>query len=199
MVKNFLKKISYSLRIGIIGKKKSIETVFFEGLKITAIKSKTSDEDYEFLVVFKQIPIKIKIFIAEKMEELISNFNKIKKLDVIILPINLNEPASLQTITKQLIDEFNELFSFQGLSILVGVDFENIFNRSSYKKFRISRYQLEKITKDLNLIYCFEIINNDSDINEIYNTIFTEFMIRFQYSNPELFDVAKDYGKKLLS
>jgi len=199
LVKNFLKKISYSLRIGIIGKKKSIETVFFEGLKITAIKSKTSDEDYEFLVVFKQIPIKIKIFIAEKMEELISNFNKIKKLDVIILPINLNEPASLQTITKQLIDEFNELFSFQGLSILVGVDFENIFNRSSYKKFRISRYQLEKITKDLNLIYCFEIINNDSDINEIYNTIFTEFMIRFQYSNPELFDVAKDYGKKLLS
>ncbi|MFW9902149.1 MAG: hypothetical protein ACFFDY_12865 [Candidatus Thorarchaeota archaeon] len=194
-----MKKISYTLRIGIIGKKKTIEPVFFERLKITAIKSKISDEDYEFLVVFKQIPIKIKIFIAEKIEELIFNFNKIKKLDVIILPINLNEPASLQTITKQLVDEFNELFSFQGLSILVGVDFENIFNRSTSAKFRISRYQLEKITKDLNLIYCFEIINNNSDINEIYNTIFTEFMIRFQYSNPELFDVAKDYGKKLLS
>ncbi|MFX1570167.1 MAG: hypothetical protein ACFFCV_17555 [Promethearchaeota archaeon] len=194
-----MKKISYSVRIGIIGKKKNIEAIFFEGLKLTAIKSKITNEDYEFFIVFKQIPIKIRIFIAEKIEDLVDHFDKIQKLDVLIIPLNLNEPASLQTITKQLVDEFNEVFSFQGLSILVGVDFENVFNRSSSKKFKVSRYQLEKITKDLNLIYCFEIINNNSDINEIYNTIFTEFIIRFQYSNPELFEIAKNYGKKLLS
>ncbi len=198
MVKEFLKKISYSLRIGIVGKKQSIETIFFEGLRITAIESKISDEDYEFFIVYKQIPIKIKIFIAKKIEDLIYNFEKIQNLDVIILPLNLYEPASLQTITKSILQEFNETFAFQGLSILVGVDFENIFNRSSSKRHKVSRYQLEKVTKDLNLIYCYEIINNNSDINEIYNTIFEDFMIRFQYSNPQLFETAKDYGKKLL-
>ena len=193
-----MKKISYSLRIGIVGKKKIIETIFFEGLRITAIESNISDEYYEFLIVYKQIPIKIRVFVAEKIEDLIYNFEKIQNLDIIILPLNLYEPASLQTITKSLLQEFNETFAFQGLSFLVGVDFENIFNRSSSKRFKVSRYQLEKVTKDLNLIYCFEIINNNSDINEIYNTIFEDFVIRFQYSNPELFEAAKNYGKKLL-
>ena len=95
-------------------------------------------------------------------------------------------------------EEFCETYSFQGLSILVGVDIENIFDRSPSEKVKISRYQLEKITKDLKLIYCFEIINNDSDINEIYHTIFKDFLIRFQYSNPDLYKAARDYGKKLM-
>ena len=197
MERNFLKKISYRLRIGIIGKKKIIEPIFLEGLRITAIESKISNENYDFLIIFKHIPIKIRVFIAENIENLIYNFDKIEKLDVLILPINLYETASLQTITKSLLEEFSETFSFQGLSILVGVDYENIFNMSPSNKLKISRYQLEKITKDLKLIYCIEIINNDNDINEIYHTIFKDFILRFQYSNPELFKHAKNYGKKL--
>jgi len=194
-----LKKISYSLRIGIIGKKESIKDIFFESLKISAIESNIYDDKYEFFIVFKQIPIKIKIFIADTLEDLIYNFEKVQKLDTIIITLNLYEPASLNTLTKGLLGEFNETFSFQGISILVGMDIENIFNGSPSKNFKISRYQLERITRDLKLIYCFEIINNDSDIHEIYNTILDDFMIRFQYSSPELFETAKNYGKKLMS
>lgn len=192
-----MKKISYSLRIGIIGKKESIEEIFIESLKISAIESNISVDNYELLIVFKQIPIKIKIFIAEKLEDLMYDFDKIQKLDVIILPLNLYEPASLKTITKRLLEEFKETFSFQGVSILVGMDIETVFNRSPSKNFKISRYQLEKITKDLNLIYCFEIINNSSDINEIFNTILDDFIIRFQYLSPELFEAAREYGKRI--
>jgi len=173
-----LKKISYSLRIGIIGKKESIKDIFFESLKISAIESNIYDDKYEFFIVFKQIPIKIKIFIADTLEDLIYNFEKVQKLDTIIITLNLYEPASLNTLTKGLLGEFNETFSFQGISILVGMDIENIFNGSPSKNFKISRYQLERITRDLKLIYCFEIINNDSDIHEIYNTILDDFMIR---------------------
>ncbi len=194
-----MKKISYSLRIGIIGKKESIKDIFFESLKISAIESNIYDDKYEFFIVFKQIPIKIKIFIADTLEDLIYNFEKVQKLDTIIITLNLYEPASLNTLTKGLLGEFNETFSFQGISILVGMDIENIFNGSPSKNFKISRYQLERITRDLKLIYCFEIINNDSDIHEIYNTILDDFMIRFQYSSPELFETAKNYGKKLMS
>jgi len=197
--RDFLKKISYSLRMGIIGKKEFIEETFIESLKVFTIESNISVDKYELLIVFKEIPIKIRIYIAEKLENLIYNFEKIQKLDVILITLNLYEPASLKAITKGLLKEFNEIFSFQGLSILVGMDNETLFNRSRSKNFKISRYQLEKITKDLKLIYCFEIINKNSDVNEIYNTILDDFKIRFQYSSPELFEAARDYGKKLVS
>ncbi|MFX0001567.1 MAG: hypothetical protein ACFE9Q_14950 [Candidatus Hodarchaeota archaeon] len=194
-----MKKISYSLRIAIIGNIKSLEEIFFESLKKLAIDFNLSTNNYECLIVFKQIPIKIKIFIAEKLEDLIYKFEKIQKLDVIILSLNLYDPDSLTNITKPLLKEFNETYSFQGLSILVGMDIRNIFNISTLKDYKISRYQLEKISKNLNLIYCFEIFNKSNDIAEIYNTIMDDFMIRFQYSNPELFEAAKNYGKKLVS
>ncbi len=185
--------------MGIIGKKEFIEETFIESLKVFTIESNISVDKYELLIVFKEIPIKIRIYIAEKLENLIYNFEKIQKLDVILITLNLYEPASLKAITKGLLKEFNEIFSFQGLSILVGMDNETLFNRSRSKNFKISRYQLEKITKDLKLIYCFEIINKNSDVNEIYNTILDDFKIRFQYSTPELFEAARDYGKKLVS
>lgn len=193
-----MKKISYSLRIGIIGKKKTIKEIFFESLSTSAIKSSPSDDNYEFLIVFKQIPIKVKIFLSENLDDLIYNFENIQKLDVIILTLNLYEPDSLNTINKHLLEEFIETFSFQGTSILVGMDVKHIFNKSTSRKFKISRFQLEKTTKDLNIIYCFEIFNKNKDINEIYNTIFNDFILRFQYSSPELFETAKDYGKRLL-
>jgi len=186
------------LRIGFIGKKEFIEEIFIESLKRSAIESNISDDKYEFLILFDQIPIKMKIFITKTLENLIYNFEKIQNLDVIIFPLNLYEPTSLNTITKGLLEEFNETFSFQGLSILVGMDIGNLFNGSASKNFKISRYQLEKITKDLKLIYCFELTNKNSDINEIYNTIFNEFKIRFQYSSPELFEAAKEYGNYLI-
>ena len=198
MERNFLKKISYSLRIGVIGNIESIREIFFEGLSTSAIKSSISDNNYEFLIVFKQIPIKIKIFLTENLESLINNFEKIQKLDVIILTLNLYDPNSLNTLNKYLVEDFNETFLFQGLSVLVGMDIERIFKGSPSKRFKISRFQLKKTTKDLGLIYCFEIFNKSKDVNEIYNTLFNDFILRFQYSNPDLFETAKDYGKKLL-
>ncbi|MFX1502323.1 MAG: hypothetical protein ACFFDH_15290 [Promethearchaeota archaeon] len=192
-----MKKISYSLRIGIIGDKELIKEIFLESLSKSALESNLFDDNYEFLIVFKQIPIKIKIFFAESLENLIINFEKVQNLDVLFITLNLYNPISLDNIKKHILDEFNERFSFQGLSFLVGMDIQHIFNQSSTKNFKISRFQLEKKTKDLNLIYCFEIFNKNKDINEIYNTLLNDFILRFQYLNHELFETAKEYGKKL--
>ncbi|MFW9990284.1 MAG: hypothetical protein ACFFC3_16710 [Candidatus Odinarchaeota archaeon] len=194
-----MKKISYSLRIGIIGNKEYLNEIFFDNLKSSAIKFNLSDDNYEVLIVFKQIPIKIKIYTYEKIDNLIYDFDNVKKIDAIILTLDLYEPDSLKIINKLSVDEFNQSFAFQGLSILVGLNIEQILNKPTSKKFKISRFQLEKITKDLNFIYCFEIFNKNRDVNEIYNTIFNDFILRFQYSNPDLFETAKEYGKSLLS
>ncbi|MFX1553971.1 MAG: hypothetical protein ACFFBV_08595, partial [Promethearchaeota archaeon] len=190
--------ISYSLRIGIIGNNASIREIFVDKLSRSAVMSELSDDNYEFLIVFKQIPIKIKIFFAENLDDLISNFEQINKLDALIITLNLYEPESINTINKHLMQEFIETFSFQGISVLVGMDIVQIFSSTPPKNFKMSRFQLEKTTKDLNLIYCFEIFNKNRDINEIYNTILNDFILRFQFSSPELFETAKDYGKKLL-
>ncbi len=199
MERKFLKKISYSLRIGIIGNREQLKEIFLESLTNSTIKSNLSDDYSEFLIVFKQIPVKIKIYLHENLENLIYDFENIQKLDVIILTLDLYKPDSLSIINKLLIEKFNEMFSFQGLSFLVGMNIEHIFSKTPSKKFKISRFQLEKKTKDLNFIYCFEIFNKNGDVNEIYNTILNDFIIRFQYSSPELFETAKEYGKRLLS
>ncbi|MFX0002649.1 MAG: hypothetical protein ACFE9C_07605 [Candidatus Hodarchaeota archaeon] len=194
-----MKKISYNLRIGIIGNPKHIKEIFLESLNNKVIESSFSNNSYECLLVFKQIPIKINVFITDTLKAIIEKFESIQKLDILILTLNLYDKNSLNTINKQLVEEFYETFLFQGLSVLVGMDIEQLLKNSPSKSFKISRFKLEKTTKDLNLIYCFEIFNKDTDLNEIYNTIFNDFILRFQYSNPELFEMAKEYGKQLLS
>ena len=192
-----LKKISYSLRIGIVGSKELSKKIFLESLHTTAIDSDLSNDKLEFLLVYKNIPIKFKVFLAVRLEDLIYNFDKIEKLDVLILTLDLYESDSINYYNKALVEEFSEVLSFQGLSVLVGMNIEQILNNSPSKSLKISRFHLEKLTRELNLIYCYEIYNNNKDISEIYDQILDDFIFRFQYSSPDLFEKAKIYGKHL--
>jgi len=194
-----LKKITYSLRIGFIGNKQSTQKVFLDNLRRYAISSITQKEFLEFLIVFNEIPINIKTFLAEDLDEMAYNFDNIEKLDVIIFIVNLFESDSLNMIDGKDIQDFIELFSFQGITILVGFDIEQLFKKRMVNKFKISRFHLEKKAKDLDFFYCYEIYNNEEDVSDIYNKIFKEFLFRFQYSSSkELWYAAKNYGKELL-
>ncbi|KKM15338.1 hypothetical protein LCGC14_1697120 [marine sediment metagenome] len=184
--------------MGIVGSKEITKKIFLETLCNSSIDPSLSDDKHEFLIVFQQIPIRIKVFLAVRLEDLIYDFNKIKQLDVLILTLDLHELDSINYYNKALIQEFNDALSFQGLSVLVGMNIEQIFNKATLKNSRISRFHMEKLTKDLNMIYCFEIYNNSKDITEIYDKILNEFIFRFQYSNHDLFEKAKVYGKLLL-
>jgi len=186
------------LRIGIVGNKDYNKEIFLGGILQFAINITSSESYSDFLVVVEDIPIKIKVFMVQNLEELITNFNKIEKLDVIILTVNLFDPKSIYQYYKDILEEFNEIYYFQGVSILIGVDTEHIFKKQPSKNQRISRYSLEEITKYLNLIYCYEIYNKNEDIIEIYKKIFNDFIFRFRYSSPELFEQAQLYGKSLV-
>lgn len=186
------------MRIGIVGNKDYNKEIFLGGILQFAINITSSESYSDFLVVVEDIPIKIKVFMVQNLEELITNFNKIEKLDVIILTVNLFDPKSIYQYYKDILEEFNEIYYFQGVSILIGVDTEHIFKKQPSKNQRISRYSLEEITKYLNLIYCYEIYNKNEDIIEIYKKIFNDFIFRFRYSSPELFEQAKLYGKSLM-
>ena len=138
------------------------------------------------------------MFLAENLEELINKFNQIEQLDVLILTVNLFDTKTIYQYNKDIVEEFNEIYYFQGISILVGIDLDQIFKNKPSKNLRISRFNLEEITRYLNLIYCYEINSKKEDILEIYRKIFNDFIFRYRYSNPELFEQAQLYGKSLM-
>lgn len=193
-----MKKISYNLRIGIVGNKNYHEEVFLDNIKDFAIAFNIMSPYSDFFLIYKQIPIKVKIFSAETLEEVINNFDEIEKLDVIILTVNLTDINSINQYFKNIMEEFNELYYFQGISILVGIDIAQIFKEKILKDIRVSRYSLKDMASYLNLIYCYEIYNITGDVIEIYKKIFDDFVFRFSYSSPELFEQAKNYGNSLL-
>ena len=193
-----MKKVIYNLRIGIVGNKDYHEVVFLDNIKDFAIDSKILEKYSEFFLVFKQIPIKVKIFSAETLEEIINNFDEIEKLDVIILTVNLGDTTSMYQYYKNNVEDFNETYYFQGISFLVGIDTSQIFKEKALKNIRVSRYSLKDMASYLNLIYCYEIYNKIGDVIEIYKKIFNDFVFRFQYSSIELFEQAKKYGNTLL-
>jgi len=185
------------LRIGIVGNKDYNKDIFYDNLRDFAIETKISEEFSEFFIIFKQIPIKLKIFLAVNLEEIINKFDRIEKLDAIILTIDVSDTKSINQYYKNLIEEFNDIYYFQGVSILVGIDISQIFKKKASKNIRVSRYSLEDMTKYLNLIYCYEIYNKKGDVVEIYRKIFNDFTFRFRYSSQELFEKARIYGETL--
>ncbi|MFW9822634.1 MAG: hypothetical protein ACFFE4_06855 [Candidatus Thorarchaeota archaeon] len=193
-----MKKISYSLRIGIVGKKDYNSMIFIDDIKNYAVNVKSSESNVEFLVVVNNIPIKVKAFLIESLNDIIEKFDEIENLDVIILTVNLFEPNSIYQYQKDIFEEFNEVYDFQGISILIGLDLDQIFKNTPSKDQRISRYNLEEITRYLKIIYCFEIYNKNKDIIRIYKKIFEDFLFRFRYSGPELFEQAQVYGESLI-
>ena len=192
-----MKKINYSLRIGIVGNKEFMKEVFLSVLRSSAIEFDLVEEIYEIFLVYDNIPIKVKIFLGENLEELVNNFERIEKLNVIILTVDLFDSNSIYQYYKNIIEEFNETYYFQGISILVGIDFIKILPKKKTDNLRVSRYSLEEIAKYLNLIYCYEISNKNEDVMEIYKKIFKDFLFRFQFTSPDLYEQARGYGKAL--
>lgn len=204
--RNKLKKITYSLNFGFIGSNKSADDfgkrIFLEYLKKISIKSKLTetfnikDEAPELLIIFKEIPIKIRIFSAENFDYFIYNLEKIQKIDVIILIFNIFDTNSIKSLTKDSFEEFKDYFSFRnGISVLAGINLEADNNP---EKNRISNAQLIEKAKELDVIYGYEITVGKEENFEFFDRILDDFIFKFQYSSPELFDLAKIYGKELM-
>ncbi|MHA2008637.1 MAG: hypothetical protein ACXABO_19975 [Promethearchaeota archaeon] len=187
------------MKIGIIGNKEYNTEIFLNNIKGIAIEFRTLEDFTEIFIVYKVIPIKLKIYLAESLEGLIYDIDSIEKLDAIILTVNLLDKKSIHQYFKNIIEEFNETYYFQGVSVLAGIDFEQVFEKKSSKNLKISRFTLEDTAKYLNLIYCFEIINKTNDVVKVYKKICDDFLFRFRFSSPDLFEQAKIYGTALLN
>jgi len=199
-----LQKISFSLHIGLVGIQDAGKDIILEFFKEKAIETnydseeKTKDKIYEFFLVFKDFPINLKMYLAETIQELTFDYETIKRLDIVILALNLYNLSSKNKYMKEQFEEFIEEFMFSGISVLLGLDVELILKGTPSKEFRISKYNLVQKAKELDILYCFEILNKKGDLQEFYNKLLGDFTFKFQFTNPEILEKAREYGKTLI-
>ena len=198
-----MKKINFSLHLGFAGLKDSRKEIILDLLKQKSIETDyINDVDnskvYEFFLVFNQIPIRLKAFLTEDIKEIIKNHDDIKRIDIMLLTLNLYNSSSINRYNKKDFDDFIKRYNFNGMSALVGLDVDLILHNAPSKEFRISRFNLVQKAKELNLLYCFELLNNKSDLIELYNKLLEDFTFKFQFTNPEILQKAKEYGKTLI-
>jgi len=201
-----LKKITFSLNFGLIGSNKYADDfgkkIVMESLKKITIKSKLpknseiTKQGPELLIIFKEIPIRIRIFLAENFNDFIYNNQEIINFDVIILIFNIFDSNSINSLKKDSFEEFKDYFSFKnGITVLAGVNFEA---DNVDEKIRINSAQIIEKAKELDVIYGYEITADKEENFEFFSLILSDFIFKFQYSSPELFDLAKLYGEELI-
>ena len=192
-----MKKIKFSLNLGIIGADGSGIDFLIDYLKQSTLKNDKSEKLNEFLIMYNDIPVKIKVFNGKDFNQLNERYENIRRIDAIIIMIDIYDLNSFNEDLFKGFEEFNTLYMFKGVSILAGIDKFFIENGVVSDKLRISRINLIQKTKDLDFLYCFEIQNKNNDILEIFDKIIDNFMIKVRNINPELLERAKTYGKEL--
>ncbi|MFX0106087.1 MAG: hypothetical protein ACFE75_11435 [Candidatus Hodarchaeota archaeon] len=192
-----MKKIKFSLNLGIIGANDSGTDFLIDYLERKTLRNDNNEKLNEFLIRFHDIPVKITTFNGKDFNQLNEQFENIRRIDAIIVIIDIYNLNSFNGDIFKGFDDFNTLYMFKGVSILAGIDKFFIENGVLSDKSRISRMDLIKKTKDLGFLYCFEIQNRNNDILEIFNKFIESFMIKVRNINPELLERAKTYGKEL--
>ena len=192
-----MKKIKFSLNLGIIGADDSGIDFLINYLKQSALRNDSNEKLNEFLIMDHDIPVKIKVFNGKDFNQLNERYENIRRIDAIIVIIDIYNLNSFNGDLFKGFEEFNTLYMFKGVSVLAGIDKFFIENGVVSDKLRISRINLIQKTKDLGFLYCFEIQNRNNDILEIFNKFIDNFMKKVRNINPELLERAKTYGKEL--
>ncbi|MFW9930464.1 MAG: hypothetical protein ACFFD1_13805 [Candidatus Thorarchaeota archaeon] len=194
-----MKKVSLSINLAIIGGEDSGRELFQQYLNRIALRVRHNNKVREYLLLHENVPFKVKLYIAESIDQMISQYPKLKTLDSLIISINLYNTQSIDQYTPSIMNDFFQKYNFQGLTMLVALDSYYIEKGVPSEYFRISRLNLRKKTNQLNFIYCYEIQNKNGDIKEVLKKVLDDTLLKFQTSSPELLEYAKSYGLKLLS
>lgn len=192
-----MKKITYGVKIGIIGSLNSSRNILTDYLKRTAFNKVLTDEFgapmdlQEYLFIYRDVPIKIRVYEGNNIGQATYDYEKLEGMDILIFTLNLYDFNSLKTFNKQELDELYDYIMFQGISILVGIQ------KDFSSQYRISEVELIHKAKELDNLYCFAIEDDNGDLKEFYEKILDDFIFKFQFSSPELFEHAKEYGLEL--
>jgi len=129
----------------------------------------------------------LKINILENFNDLINNYEKTKGIDVIIL-LTEQDKESISHLSKKQLKEVDELLLSSVSFILVHIE------TNSDSKDAINEHELIQKAKELDVRYLFTIKPHHTEVDQIFTKIFDDFILKFKFLNPELFEKAKAYG-----
>jgi hypothetical protein len=193
-----LKKVYFTLHLGIIGDEDSGKEVFITYLNKNSINPPIPEKNENYLI-HDRVPLKIKVYLARNFKELIEENKSIKRLDIILVTLNLYNIHSFVNFNFEDFNNFCIKYDFRGISILCLMDTHLTKNYNRSNILRIDRYSVIEKLIEYNIIYCFEIQNDTTDIMELFDKVFNEFIFKLQLSNPELFERLINYGKTLFN
>ncbi|MFX1401063.1 MAG: hypothetical protein ACFE8V_07415 [Promethearchaeota archaeon] len=197
MEREVLKKIKLNLNLGIIGKDDSGKEFLIEYLIQIALNHNESGILHEFLTVFQDVPIKFRVYTVKDFNQILIEYESIKRVDILIMVIDIFKLDSLIDINFKDIEEFNSTYMFKGISILVGIDKYSIEHLDVLHQERINRFDFIQKSKDLGFLYCFEVKTRNQDISELFNIAINNYILKLRNTNPDLLKKAKSYGKEL--
>ncbi|MFX0074592.1 MAG: hypothetical protein ACFE96_04075 [Candidatus Hermodarchaeota archaeon] len=186
-----MKDVIFSINLGLIGTEDSKFEIFIDYLKELALKQSSDDLVYEFTLRYENIPIKLRVALANDFNNLIQRSKKFKHFDVIIVVVNLYNKDSISSYTLQNFSDFRNYFMFNGISALVGVDTYLILDKEVPNDKDITEFNLIQRSKELEFLYCFKIQDKKRDISDIFNKIFSYINLKLKFLNPELFNRIK--------
>ena len=189
-----MKAFHFSLNLGLIGTDDSRIDIILEYLKENTKLTSSKDSISEFQFIYENVPLKIKIFQFKHFEDI----KLLKKLDAIIVAVNLYNDQAISKLTLNKYKEFCNNFMFNGVAALVGIDPYLIEQKIPPASRNINEFVLIQKTKELKFHYCFKIQNSQKDITDIFNKVLNYVNLKLEFINPELFERVKTNGKNIV-
>ncbi|NHJ19509.1 MAG: hypothetical protein EAX91_01105 [Candidatus Lokiarchaeota archaeon] len=182
--------------MGLIGTEDSRLEVFTDYLKELAINYKSESLVYEFFLKFENIPIKLRIAIADNFDDLIHRNKQFSHFDVILVAVNLYNINSISNYNLKDYVYFKNYYIFNGFSALVGVDTFLIQDKKVPKKKDITEFNLIQKTQELEFLYCFKIQDRKRDLTDLFNKMLSYINLKLKFLNPDLFNRVKSSGEE---
>ncbi len=190
-----MKDFHFSLNLGLIGTDDSRIDIILDYLKEKTKLISSKDSISEFQFIYENVPLKMKIFQFKNFEDLTDNINHLKKIDAIIIAVNLYNDQAILKLSLEIYKEFCDNFMFNGIAVLVGIDPFLIKQKDPPASRKINEFVLIQKTKELNFHYCFKIQNSQRDIADIFNKILNYVNLKLEFINPEMFERVKTNSK----
>jgi len=186
-----LKDIHFSLNLGLIGTDDSRIDIILDYLKEKTKLIGSKDSISEFQFIYENVPLKMNIFQFNHFKDLTNNIKHIKKLDAIIVVVNLYNDQAISKLNLNDYKEFCESFMFNEIAALVGIDPYLVEKKTPPASRNINEFVLIQKTKELKFHYCFKIQNSEKDIADVFNKILNYVNLKLEFINPEMFERAK--------
>lgn len=181
------------MNIGVVGSRNSGKETLGEMLRSSALEYKKEEKFQEFRLLYENIIFKLRLFFSSSFEVLEQSLSGRQRLDGLIVMTNIYDRSFLESSLREKIENLKSLIEFDNYKVLVAIE------EQFAERFKIRDKELIQKAKDLDFIYYFKLNapTKKKDVMEIFHKILSDFLLKFKYSNPEMYELAIKFGMSL--